>query len=84
MVQKWFSTQNVPLNFIFKMTLTLSTSALFSEKKEKTMIILNTSKYGYPRIFSILFFNRGLVIDEKGQNPKAQPSIIKTVALRNY
>ena len=40
--------------------------------------------YGYPRTFLILFFNRGLVMDVKGQNPKAQPSTIKIVAPRNY
>ena len=40
--------------------------------------------YGYRRIFSIFFFNRGLVLDVKGQNPKAQPSTLKIVALRNF
>ena len=40
--------------------------------------------YGYRRIFSIFFFNRGLVLDVKGQNPKAQPSTLKIVALRIF
>ena len=34
-------------------------------------------------IFNILF-NRGLVLDLKGQNPKAQPSTLKIVALRIF
>ena len=33
---------------------------------------------------SIFFFNRGLVLDVKGQNPKAQPSTLKNVALRIF
>ena len=40
--------------------------------------------YGYRRIFSIFFFNRGLVLDVKGQNPKAQPSTLRIVALRIF
>ena len=36
------------------------------------------------RSFSILFFNRGLVIAVKGQNLKAQPSSLKIVAQKNY
>ena len=36
----------------------------------------------YPLV--ILFFNRGLVFDVKGQNPKAQPSTLKIVALRIF
>ena len=35
-------------------------------------------------MFSIFFFNRGLVLDVKGQNPKAQPFTLKIVALRNF
>ena len=31
--------------------------------------------------FQYSFFNRGLVLDVKGQNPKAQPSTLKIVAL---
>ena len=34
-------------------------------------------------IFNILF-NRGLVLDVKGQNPKAQASTLKIVALRIF
>ena len=40
--------------------------------------------YGYRRIFSIFFFNRGHVLDVKGQNPKAKPSTLKIVAHRVF
>ena len=30
------------------------------------------------------FFNGGLVLDVRGQNPKAQPSTLKIGALRNF
>ena len=32
----------------------------------------------------IIFLNRDLVLDEKDQNPKAQPSTFKIVALRIF
>ena len=34
--------------------------------------------------FQYSFFNRGLVLRVKGQNPKAQPSTLKIVALREF
>ena len=40
--------------------------------------------YGYRRVFSLFFFNWDLVLDEKGQNPKAQPSTFKIEALRIF
>ena len=38
--------------------------------------------YGYRRVFSLFFLNWDLVLDEKGQNPKAQPSTFKIVGSR--
>ena len=40
--------------------------------------------YGYRRVFSLFFLNRDLVLDVKGQNPKAQPSTFKIEALRIF
>ena len=40
--------------------------------------------FGYRRIFLIKFFNRGLVLDVKGQNPKEQPSTLEIVSLRKF
>ena len=40
--------------------------------------------YGYRSVFSLFFLNRNLVLDEKDQNPKAQPSPFKIEALRMF
>ena len=64
--------------------LTLSLYRLFNKRNLKGGQICPPLLYDYLRTFSILFFNRGLVMDVKGQNPKAEPSTIKIVALRYY
>ena len=40
--------------------------------------------YDYRKVFSLFFLNRNLVLDEKDQNPKAQPSPFKIEALRIF
>ena len=40
--------------------------------------------YGYWRVFSLFFLNWNLVLYEKDQNPKAQPSTFKIEALRIF
>ena len=40
--------------------------------------------YGYRRVFSLFFSNWDLILDEKDQNLKAQPSTFKIEALRIF
>ena len=56
---------------------------LTNRKKEWGGQICPPWLYGYRRVFSLFFSNRDLVFDVKDQNPKAQPSTFKIVALRD-